>query len=223
MGALQRWDPYVCDVAVPLQLLLTKKIKFAPRQMFSGAITLKVVVLRVRMALSSKLLGMEQTTRWCRRNNFITKCFSFSQSKLPVKRPHVLHVHPLYGGVLVTQPRAPLSEPWGLDVGLYNPSGSARHPPGSCSKAAEVGTRWSISPALPEGLEWWIWIQSCQTPRTTCSFLPSRSSHPLKPQQSFALQARRQIAPGVPGDLQEDMGTSSPRGMNRDGLLRPVR
>ncbi|KAK2522174.1 hypothetical protein Q9233_010732 [Columba guinea] len=59
-------------------------------------------------------------------------------SKLPVKRPHVLHVHLLYGGVLVTQPRAPLSEPWGLDVGLYNPSGSARHPPGSCSKAAEA-------------------------------------------------------------------------------------
>lgn len=196
--------------------LLPKKKKLAPRQMFSVAVTPKAVVLRVRMALSSKLLGMEQTTRWCQRNNFVIKCFCFSQSKLPVKRPHVFHVYPLYGGVLAAQPRAPMSEPWGLDVGLYNPSGSAGHPPGSCSKAAEVGTWWSISPVLSEGLEWWIWVQStqsCQTPRTTCSVLPSRSSHPPKPQQLFALPARRQIAPGVPGDLQEYMGRSAPRGM----------
>lgn len=122
------------------------------------------------MALSGWLLGMEQTTRWCRGNYFITKCVSSSQCKLPVKRPRALHVYPPYGGVLAAQPRAPVSEPWDLDVGPYNPlfsSGSAPHPPGSCSKAAPVGTWWCVSPALPVGSEWWIWVQStqnCQTP-----------------------------------------------------------
>lgn len=126
-------------------------------------------------------------------------------------------MYPPYGGVLAAQPGAPMSEPWDLDVGPYNPlssSGLALHPPGSCSKAAPVGTSWCVSPARPVGLEHWIRVQGTQNcwASTTARYdLSSRSSHPPKPQQPFALQVGKQIASRAPGGPPGGYGEKRPK------------
>lgn len=109
----------------------------------------------------------------------------------------------------------PVSEPWDVDVGPYNPlssSGSAPHPPRSCNKAAPVGMWWCVFPALPVGSEGGSGSRAPRAARPPEQpALSSLADLTHQNQNNFVLQVGRLIAPGAPGGPPGGHGEKCPK------------